>query len=86
MTRKNSVLINYQRRYCEKSQDFRVFLNFKQLLKQLTFFKFSQLIIKINLHKLLATYLKYFDTFVLDTIKVIILEKQSFENTKDSYS
>ena len=58
-----------KRRYCVKSQDFKVFLNFKQLLKQLTFLNFSQPIIKV-LHRLLETYQKYFDRLFLDTIKV----------------
>ena len=33
---------------------------------------FYQLIVKLNLHRLLATYQKYFDRFFLDTIKVKI--------------
>ena len=36
------------------------------------FFNFSQLIIKVNLHKQLAKYQKYFDRLFLDTIKVKI--------------
>ena len=65
MTSKRSFLFNYLRRYCEKSQDFKVFLNFKQVLKQLTFLNFFQLI-KVNLHILLVTYQNYFDRLFLD--------------------
>ena len=32
MTPKLSLLINYKRKSCEKSQDSKVFLNFEQLL------------------------------------------------------
>ena len=68
------------------SQDFKVFENFKQLLKQWAFLNFSQLIVKVNLHRLLATYQIYFDRFFLDIIKVKIEKKQSFENTKNFYT
>ena len=36
----------------QNSLDFKVLLNFKQFLKQWTFFNFSELIIKVNLHRL----------------------------------
>ena len=49
----------------------RITWNFKQFFKQLTFLNFSQLIIKVNLHRLLATYQKYFDTLFFDTIKAM---------------
>ena len=35
---------------------------------------FSQLIIKVNVHRLLAEYQKYLDKFFLDTIKDKILK------------
>ena len=45
-------------------------------MKQLTFLNFSQVIIKVNLHRLLTTYQKYFDRFFLDTIDVEIYKNK----------
>ena len=70
MTSEPSILVKYYRWYCEKSQDYKVFLNFKLILKQLTFFNFSQLIIKVNLHRLLVTYQKYFDFDLIISRKI----------------
>ena len=47
-------------------------------------FNFSQLIIKVNLHRLLAKYQKYFNRFFLDTIlkskfrKIMLSEYKGF--------
>ena len=44
----------------------------REPLKKSTFFNFSQFIIQVNLHRLLAGYQKYFDRFFLDIIIVKI--------------